>query len=170
VQDCDLSYVTHTGGYPGYGSVVILMPEAGVGVFAFSSRTYGAPVPPAYKAVKLMTDAGLAPSRPVVLSPGLTAGYEAARMIWQAGDVLAAKNRLAMNMLMDRTAGSWKIDLAGLKAQVGICRTDTMIEPTTAMAGRFRWACDRGTLAGSILLAPTPVPTIQELRFVPAAR
>ncbi|URW76724.1 beta-lactamase family protein [Sphingomonas donggukensis] len=170
IQDCDLSYVTHTGGYPGYGSVVILMPEAGVGVFAFSSRTYGAPVPPAYKVARLMKDAGLATRRPVALTPGMTTGYAAARDVWQAGDILAARDRMAMNMLMDRSAANWRAELARLHGQVGACATDTPIEPVTAMAGRFRWRCDKGDLAGSILLAPTPVPSIQELRFVAVPR
>ena len=51
VDDCDLGrVVTHTGGYPGYGSVVILLPDKGVGLFAFSNRTYGAPSLPAFRA------------------------------------------------------------------------------------------------------------------------
>src|SRR5947209_18406301 len=41
VDDCDLGrFVTHTAGYPGYGSVVILLPDKNVGIFAFASRTY----------------------------------------------------------------------------------------------------------------------------------
>lgn len=139
-------------------------------MFAFSSRTYGAPVAPAYRALKLMTDAGLASPRAVALTAGVVAGYNAAKAAWQAGDIRAAKDRLAMNMLMDRTAADWKAEFARLRAEVGACRTDTAVEPTTATAGRFRWVCDKGDLTGSILLAPTPVPTIQELRFVPVAR
>ena len=170
IEDCDLSYVSHTGGYPGYGSVVILQPQTGVGVFAFSSRTYGAPVPPAYKTAKLIQDAGLSVTRPVPLSTGVAAGYDAARAVWQAGDILAAGNRLAMNMLLDRSAANWRAELTRLRGQVGACRTDTAIQPTTAMAGRFRWMCGRSDLLGTILLAPTPMPTIQELRFVSVPR
>lgn len=171
IEDCELSYITHTGGYPGYGSVVILMPEAGVGVFAFSNRTYGAPVPPAYQALKMLKDAGLATPRAVPLTPGVTAGYEAAKTIWQAGDVMPARDRLAMNFLMDRTAENWKAELARLKATVGACKTDAAIVPGTAMAGSFVWSCEKGSIAGSILLAPTLTPTLQELRLAarPAA-
>ena len=170
VEDCDLSYVSHTGGYPGYGSVVTLMPEAGVGIFAFSSRTYGAPVPPAYKTLKRMKDMGLAEPRPVATSAGVAAGYAAAARIWQAGDVMAVPERLAMNVLMDRTAATWKAEITRLKTQTGACRTDAPIEATTAMAGRFSWECEKARLNGSILLAPTLNPTIQELRFIPVPR
>lgn len=165
LSDCDLSYVTHTGGYPGYGSVVMLMPEAGVGVFAFSSRTYNAPVRPAYQALKLMKDSGLASARAVPLSAGVRAGYAAAGAIWSAGDVMVAKDRLSMNFLMDRSASDWGDELARLKGQVGACRTDAPIEPTTAMAGHWTWPCEKGALRGSVLLAPTPTPTLQELRL-----
>ena len=41
-QDCDLGLtLTHGGGYPGYGSFLLLLPEQGVGIFAFANRTYG---------------------------------------------------------------------------------------------------------------------------------
>ncbi|HWK36150.1 serine hydrolase domain-containing protein [Sphingomonas sp.] len=166
ISDCDFDYVTHTGGYPGYGSVVILLPEQGVGIFAFASRTYGAPVPPAYQALKLMKDAGLLPARPIAVSPALAAGYAAAQKIWQAGDVLVAKDRLAMNFLMDRNAALWKGDLAALRQRAGTaCRTDAPIQPGTAMAGSFTWDCGAVKLRGSILLAPTATPTLQELRL-----
>src|SRR3546814_4529326 len=40
-QDCDLGLtLAHGGGYPGYGSHVMLMPDHGTGVFALANRTY----------------------------------------------------------------------------------------------------------------------------------
>ncbi len=61
IQDCELGrVVTHTGGYPGYGSIVLLLPDAGVGVFAFASRTYGGPALPAWRQ----------PTRPLATSGG----------------------------------------------------------------------------------------------------
>ena len=44
--DCDLGLtLSHSGGYPGYGSHVLLLPEHGIGVFAFANRTYAVPGP-----------------------------------------------------------------------------------------------------------------------------
>ncbi len=35
--DCDLGLTLgHGGGYPGYGSYVLLLPDYGVGIFAFA--------------------------------------------------------------------------------------------------------------------------------------
>src|SRR5689334_13180446 len=39
IDDCDLGrIVTHSGGYPGYGSRVMLLPDKGVGLFSFTNR------------------------------------------------------------------------------------------------------------------------------------
>lgn len=165
INDCELSYVTHTGGFPGYGSVVMLMPGTGVGVFAFSSRTYSAPVAPTYLALKRLKDAGALtlPAPPV--GDDLKAGYAAAVTIWKAGDILAARRQLAENVLLDRDAAGWKTELARLRKEVGTCRTEAPITATTAMAGRFAWTCDRGKLLGSVLLAPTSAAMLQEVTF-----
>jgi hypothetical protein len=80
------------------------------------------------------------------------------------------RERLAMNFLMDRTAENWRAELARLKAAAGSCRTDAPVTAVTAMAGRFRWTCENSDVEGSILLAPTATPQLQELRFVASAR
>jgi D-alanyl-D-alanine-carboxypeptidase/D-alanyl-D-alanine-endopeptidase len=169
LDDCDLGRVaTHTGGYPGYGSVVLLMPDKGVGIFAFASRTYGAPSIPAFKAALALKNAGAIPDRTVPASAGVTAGYAAARAIWAAGDVAVEKDRLAMNFLMDRDAAHWKDALAALKTEVGACAANEPIVATTAMAGKFVWNCDHGRIEGSFLLGPTPTMTLQELKLAVA--
>ncbi|WP_243453407.1 serine hydrolase domain-containing protein [Polymorphobacter multimanifer] len=162
IEDCDLgSYMTHTGGYPGYGSVLMMLPEAGVAVFAFANRTYAAPVAPAYAALKRLKAEGLAAVPPLPVSPALARSFDAAKAVWAAGDIMAAGYALAMNMLLDRSAANWKLELARLRTALGTGRTETPIEATSAMAGRFAWACDRGRLAGSLLLAPGSPPTRQ---------
>jgi hypothetical protein len=70
-----------------------------------------------------------------------------------------------MNFLMDRSEQNWAREFARLKSAAGACRTDAAIEATGALAGRFRWDCERADLTGDLLLAPTNPPTIQALRF-----
>ncbi|MFZ5721647.1 MAG: serine hydrolase domain-containing protein [Pseudomonadota bacterium] len=168
VEDCDLGrVVTHTGGYPGYGSVVMLMPDAGVGVFAFSSRTYGAPSLAAWRAALALEEAGALKPRDIPLTPGLTTAYDAARAVWRAGDIKAAP--LANNVLMDRDAAAWAKRLKDLKAEVGACPADEPITATSAMEGRFTWTCEHGRLTGRVQQAPTTGVTIQALEFDAAA-
>ena len=60
---------------------------------------------------------------------------------------------------------SWRRKLAALKAEVGACRTDAPVKASGGLSGSFTWACERGRVAGTILLAPTPTAQIQELKI-----
>ena len=64
--DCDLGLtLSHGGGYPGYGSHVLLLPDYGVGIFAFANRTYAGPRPPVWDAAM-----ALHARRPADAAPG----------------------------------------------------------------------------------------------------
>ena len=167
-QDCDLGLtLAHGGGYPGYGSYLLLLPERGIAIFAFANRTYAGPSPPVWSAAVELHRAGLLPLRAQPVSDALALLYDVAREIWQRGTPGGAQSRLAMNFLMDRSAENWARELARLRTQVGDCRTDAPITATGALSGQFQWACQRGRLNGQLLLAPTNPPTIQALRLSP---
>ena len=164
VDDCDLGrLVTHTGGYPGYGSVVMLLPDAGVGIFAFSNRTYGAPSLPALQSLLALNGAGLLPKRTTPVSAGLAEAYAAAKTAWKAGDATAAP--LANNVLLDRDAARRRNDITTLKASVGNCAMTEPVRATSAMEGTFQWACANGKVAGRVQRAPTPTLSLQVLDF-----
>jgi CubicO group peptidase (beta-lactamase class C family) len=165
-DDCDLGLiVTHSGGYPGYGSNVLLLPEKGIGIFAFANRTYAGPGLPVMKAAMMLQASGAAAARPAVTSDRLQQGYALARTIWRAGDVQAAQTGLAMNFLMDRDAAHWRAELARLRAEAGACAADEAVMPATAMEGSFIWRCERARIEGHLLLAPTPAVALQGLEF-----
>jgi D-alanyl-D-alanine-carboxypeptidase/D-alanyl-D-alanine-endopeptidase len=164
--DCELGLtLSHGGGYPGYGSHVLLLPDYGVGIFALANRTYAGPRPPVWDAAVTLLRAGRLKPRSSRPSPALTSAYAAAVKMFTAGSVASAGDVLAMNFLMDRDAEHRARDLAGLKADVGTCDTAAPIVPTGALAGEFTWNCERGRVKGPILLAPPPAPHIQSLTF-----
>jgi len=163
-DDCDLGrIVSHTGGYPGYGSVVMLMPDKDVGLFAFSSRTYGAPSLPALRAALALHKAGALADRTPPLSPGLARAYDAAIAVWRSGDIASAP--LANNMLLDHEPAAWKKIVVDAKAEVGDCPATEAIKPISAMEGTFNWRCARGRVEGRVQRAPTPAVTIQALDY-----
>lgn len=165
-QDCDLGLtLAHGGGYPGYGSHVMLMPDRGVGVFALANRTYAGPSAPAWDTAVAMDKAGLLAWRDEPVSPEVAEAYAAAKAAYAAGDLGPLQGRLAMNFLMDRSAENWKAELAKLKAEVGACPSDEPLAPVGAMSAAFRLNCDKGKLDGMLLLAPTAPATVQALRF-----
>lgn len=165
--DCDLGQlISHSGGYPGYGSIAMLLPDKGVGIFAFSNRTYGGPSLPALRALLAMNKAGSFKDRPIPISAGLASAYDAARAVWRSGDIGSAP--LANNMLMDRDAAGWAKLVSGVKAEVGDCAANEPIKPLSAMEGRFIWNCSHGRVEGRVQRAPTPGIIIQALEFAAA--
>jgi CubicO group peptidase (beta-lactamase class C family) len=168
--DCELGLtLSHGGGYPGYGSHVVLLPDYGVGIFALANRTYAGPRPPVWDAAVTLLRAGRLKARPSAPSTALSTAYAAVAKMFAAGSVTSAGDVLAMNFLMDRDAEHRARDLADLKAQLGTCDTSAPIAPTSALAGDFTWHCEHGRLNGQVLLAPTPTPRIQSLTLTRAA-
>lgn len=168
-DDCDLGFaLTHAGGYPGYGSYVLLMPDSGVGVFAFANGTYAIPAKPVTAAALALYQAGLAPKRELPVSTALAEAYRVAASIYAAGDLEPGRAMLAMNFLLDRSAENWVRELARLRQQVGACTAVAPIKATGMLSGDFTWNCERGEINGNLLLSPTHTPQIQQLDLEPA--
>lgn len=166
VRDCELgTVIMHGGGYPGYGSHVMLMLDHGVGVFVFTNRTYNGGAGPAWDAAAMLFKAGALIVREQPVTPSLAAAYAAAGAMYRAGSVGPGKHLLAMNFLMDRSSANWVREFDRLEAEVGACQTQARPKPTGALSATFRWACEKGAIEGTLLLAPTVPATIQALRL-----
>ena len=78
--DCDLGLtLSHGGGYPGYGSHVLLLPDFGVGIFALANRTYAGPRAPVWDAAVASCTAGDLKARPAVTGHPLSTAYARGR-------------------------------------------------------------------------------------------
>jgi CubicO group peptidase (beta-lactamase class C family) len=164
--DCDLGFtLSHSGGYPGYGSHVLLLPDRGVGLFAFANRTYAGPIGAVWDAAVALSKVGFLKDRPAPVGEELGSAYRAVGAIYRQGDVEAAADQLAMNFLMDRDAAGWGRDLASLRKQVGDCDTAAAVTATSALSGEFTWRCAHGRVTGTLLLAPTHPPRIQSIKL-----
>ena len=164
--DCVLGpHFTHSGGLPGYGSNVLMLPERGVGVFAFSNLTY-APVSPVVRdAAIVLTKSGAFPVRATPPSAGLQAMAAAVQRIYAAGDVLAVREALAMNVLLDRDAPRRNAEIAALKTKLGACQAADPIVADNAMSTTLTYPCERGTLRVRVTLAPTTPVSLQTVEF-----
>jgi serine-type D-Ala-D-Ala carboxypeptidase/endopeptidase len=168
-NDCVLGNVLfHGGGFPGYGSHMLLMPEAGVGIFALSNRTYAGPSAPVWDAATALSKSGYFAPRATPTSDTLTAAYGSARRIWAAGGIEGEGQYLAMNFKMDRSEANWRTFVGDLAAKAGKCDDSPAIVASGNLSGRFNWTCAKGKIGGNMLLAPTATPQIQALtlRFV----
>ena len=162
--------ISHSGGYPGYGSHLLLLPDRGIGIFAFANRTYAGPRVAVWDAAIALNRAGLlGKERDVPVSAELETGYRTVGAMYRAGEVTSMRDQLAMNFLLDRDAAAWSRELAKLNAQVGTCETAAPVVATGALSGDFTWRCAHGRIKGSVSLAPTRPPRIQEWLLEPIA-
>lgn len=166
ITDCDYGTVlAHGGGYPGYGSHVMVLPEYGAALFALTNRTYSGPSQPVWDIAALLTAKGVLVKRVEPVSADLASFYTAAQTVWTSGTIDALQGRVAMNFPMDRTAVNWAKVLAETKAKSGMCETSAPIAADGALSGTFTWKCEKGSIEGTVLLAPTKPITLQSLGY-----
>ncbi len=156
--------LTHSGGLPGFGSNVLVSPQAGVGLFCFANVTYAGPQATNFEAATLLHAAGLWTPRPVAVSPMLQAAVDAVVQAYAAGRLDGVVEHFADNLLPDGPLAARNAALAMLKAQFGEGRLER-IEARHALAGRARLACAHGAVACDLSLSPGPDPKIQSLSF-----
>jgi hypothetical protein len=163
-QSCAFAHiVAHSGGLPGYGSIMRWLPEHGVGIIALGNLTYtswGTPVTQAFDA--LARTGGLQP-RAIVPSADLVGMKEAVSRLVVSWDDLLADSIAAMNLFLDESKERRKLELDELRRSVGECRTGGELEPENALRGRWTMPCDRGFVRVAITLAPTVPPRVQFL-------
>ncbi len=166
VNDCELgTMLRHPGGLPGFGSQLLLLPHAGVGIFAFANLTYAHLSDPVVEAAGRLKRANLFTDSQMAAGPALLRAADAALQMYQSGNVEIARDQLAANLLLDIPARRRNAALRSYRESLGDCTAVTPSEILHAMAGRFKLACARGTMEVAILLSPTTPPKIQLLEF-----
>ncbi|MDI1450540.1 serine hydrolase domain-containing protein [Polyangium sp. 6x1] len=157
--------VSHTGGLPGYGSVIQFLPEYGVGVIAMSNLTYAPMQRLAYEALQRLHDTGALVPRAFVPSEALVRAKEATRRLVAKWSDAEADAIFADSLYLDKPREEWVKDLEALRAAHGACREEGTIEAENALRGTFRLGCEKGWIGVSLTLAPTSPPRMQALDF-----
>jgi len=171
-QTCDfLISVSHSGGLPGYGSLMRWLPEHGVGIVAVGSLTYtgwGGPVEQALQ--QLAATGGLEPRVPQPAPVLLERQSQVSRLIAEWDDALA-DDVAAMNLYLDEPKPRRRAAIARLVADAGgECRDAGPILAENALRGAWRVRCATGDLRVAITLAPTIPAKVQQLDVRPLAR
>jgi CubicO group peptidase (beta-lactamase class C family) len=144
--DCNFAHiVAHSGGLPGFGSLMRWLPEYGVGIIAFGNRTYTNWAGPASEAFSIMLKTGGLVPRAPQPSAMLTARREAvSRLVMQWDDRLA-DSLAAVNLFLDRSRDRRKAEIEKLRAEVGPCRAGTGFDVVeNGLRGQWTMPCDRG--------------------------
>jgi CubicO group peptidase (beta-lactamase class C family) len=164
-QTCDFrTIVAHSGGLPGFGSLMRWLPDYGVGVIAFGNLTYTGWGRVGYDAIdRLAASGGLQP-RSVKPSPALTDARDAVSRLILRWDDQAADRIAAENLFPDRSKDRRRAEIDDLRSKVGACAPASGFD-TVENALRASWtmACERGKLSVAVTLAPTMPPKVQFL-------
>ncbi len=162
--------VAHTGGLPGFGSIMQWLPEHGVGIVAFGNRTYTGWSGATSEAFNAIAKTDALQPRQAQPSPALLSARNAVAQLIAKWDDALADRVAAENLFMDESRDRRRAVLEALHAKVGACPADTDRFDYVENALRGQWVvtCERGTLLASITLAPTMPPSVQYLSVRPA--
>jgi CubicO group peptidase (beta-lactamase class C family) len=165
MADCRFAHkVAHAGGLPGFGSLMIWLPEYGVGLFAFGNRTYTNYSDASDSVFAMLARTGGLERRVPQPAPALVkARDQVTRLVIKWSDALA-DSIASMNLYLDHSKGHRIAQLDSLHAKVGVCSAAKewyVIE--NALRGQWIMPCEHGAIWVSITMAPTAPPSVQFL-------
>jgi CubicO group peptidase (beta-lactamase class C family) len=167
--------VSHSGGYPGFGSNMRWHPATGTAVIALGNGTYAAMHSLADLVLRALLSGSTTP--PVALAPaaaGASAGApwpqtlaaaDAVNGLLSDWDDAAADALFSENVALDRPYQERRADLALLRSRIGAFTVDAGRAAESDTPAHRRWwlAGERGTVAAAIQLNPQRPPRVQSL-------
>jgi CubicO group peptidase (beta-lactamase class C family) len=170
-QTCQFrTIVAHSGGLPGYGSLMRWFPEHGIGIIAFGSLTYTGWSRVVGEATDRLVATGGFQAREQRPSRELVAARDAVSKLIVRWDDSLANQIAAENLFLDRSMDRRRKEIEDLRSTVGSCKVPSSFDYVeNALRGQWTMSCERGKLEVSITLAPTIPPALQFLSVRPAA-
>ena len=162
--------VSHSGGLPGFGSLMRWLPEYGVGVIAFGNRTYSGWARTVDASLETLARTGALQPRVAQPSPALMSARDAVAGLVVKWDDAVADRIAAQNLYLDESKDRRRAAIARLVAASGACEAGSGFDRVeNALRGDWTMRCERGDLRVAITLAPTNPPLVQYLSVTPAS-
>jgi len=160
--------VAHSGGLPGFGSRVCLLPHHGVGVIGFANVTYAPAHEPVGAAIQALAATGALQPRVTPPSAGVSAAREWVERLYCGWDAAEAERLAAPNLFADRSGEHRRRELAALRGAHGALVAVEVLVAHGALSASWRMRCERGSIGVSVSLAPTTPPRVQALTLTPS--
>ncbi len=163
--------VSHTGGLPGFGSLMRWLPEYGVGIVAMGNLTYTGWGNVAEQSLELLAGTGgLEPRQPQPAPVLLQLQGQVTRLVNRWDDALA-DSVAAMNLYRDESKARRKVAIERVRLQAGDrCAPEGAFVAENALRGSWRLRCATGDLRVTVTLAPTTPARVQYLDVAPLGR
>jgi CubicO group peptidase (beta-lactamase class C family) len=163
--------VSHTGGLPGFGSIMLWLPDYGVGIVGLGNVTYTSWRAPVDQALDALARTGALEPRAPTPAPILTERRDQVTRLVSSWDDALADSVAAMNLYLDETKDRRRAAIEKVRdAAGGSCQAEGPFVAANALRGRWRMRCAKGDLVVSITLAPTIPAGVQHLDVRPIAR
>ena len=171
--------VSHSGGYPGFGSNMVWHPATGIGVIALGNSTYAAMAPLAARLLEavLRQHEPAAHGNGVALGshgpwPETLAAHQAVSSLLQTWDDAAAQQLFSPNVAQDAPFAERQRRIVLVRERIGDFGDDPGRQPEFDTPAQCRWwlAGERGAVQVQIQLNPERPPRVQSLTLaVPPA-
>jgi CubicO group peptidase (beta-lactamase class C family) len=170
-QTCQFpTVVSHSGGLPGFGTLMRWLPEYGVGVIAFGNRTYSGWARTVDASLDALARTGALQPRTPQPSPALVSARNAVAGLVVKWDDAVADRIAAQNLFLDESRERRRAAIAALVSTTGTCAPGSGFDRVeNALRGEWTMRCERGDLRVAITLAPTTPPLVQYLSVTPAS-
>jgi CubicO group peptidase (beta-lactamase class C family) len=160
-------FVSHSGGYPGFGSHMRWHPESGWGIVALGNRTYAAMMPAASEA--LATIVRDHTSRKTYSESDIwyetASAMEVVEKLLTKWDDDLADEWFAINMDLDQPRNERAAVFTALNSSSAtISRVPGSLSTTTPAHAKWQVSSDSGLIDIEILMSPTKQPKIQTLK------
>ena len=159
------TFVSHGGGYPGFGTQMAWHPASGIGLIGFANLRYGRIHPVVAEQLRELVRADVAHARrprPTGDGARMRSVVEGLLATW---DDAVADATFAMNMDLDEPRERRRAATEKVAAELGPFQPDEALPPVSDSPFHVAWWLrgERGRVRVSILLSPEPRPRLQAL-------
>lgn len=164
-------FISHSGGYPGFGSHMRWHPQSGWGIVALGNRTYAPMAPAATDALNLIIR-DHTPARTYAESDlwfETASAMSVVENLLTAWDNELADNWFAVNMDLDQPRNERISAILALTvAGTSLSRVPGSLTTTTPAHAKWQVANDSKAIEIELLMSPTKPPKIQTLKVAKA--
>ena len=161
--------IYHNGGLPGFGSNWTIMPDYGIGVIAFSNRTYGSTWAVNQKVLDLIIDELELQPQAIAVSDILRTRMNELVQLLPGWDVAWCESIFADNFFTDYYIEELRTRSERIFREAGEITNIIEIVPENSLRGSFVMEGEKGSITVGFTLTPEATPRIQSfiIEFTP---
>lgn len=153
--------IYHNGGLPGFGSNWTIMPDYGIGVVAFSNRTYGSTWAVNQQVLELIIEEQKLQPRPSEVTGTLRSRMNDLVKILPGWDISGCEALFSDNFFIDNLPEDLKAESAMIFREAGEIINIREIIPENSLRGSFVMEGSDGNITVGFTLTPEATPRIQ---------